>query len=538
VAAAVLLLLAGGACSSLPHYRPGHTYYVSASGDDHNDGRSQGKAWRTLARADKQRLVPGDRLLLQGGSRFPGGLTVGRGEAGRGGQPVVIGSYGTGRATVVPAGASSGINVVDTGGVEIHDLVVTGNAAAAAARSGITVFSDLPDNRKLDHVVVSGVDVSGFRTGVAIGGGNHATGFRHVRVADSALHDNRDDGLLTYGPRLDAKAPAYPHEQVTVSGVQAYRNLGDPASVRHNTGSGIVIGGVRDGEIQGSTAHDNGSRSAARALEGPVGIWAYDSTRLVIEHNTSYHNRTPAIVDGSGFGFDQNVSDSTMQYNLAFGNDGPGFHAFTNINNGAFTGNTIRFNLAGDNGRKLAQNGGIDVHGTDIRDLRIYNNTVVMSGAGGKPGPALRLRRNPVGVTVRNNIFVTNGAPVVSAATAYSPRQVLAQGNDYVAAGGRWEVRWGDRTYSSLAAWRAAQGQERNGGAATGLTADPCLAGGKAPAITASGQAGLLAPVCDAVAGKGLDLRSLFGIDPGGTDWFGASIAGRTPLGAALARPG
>ncbi|MEV6006258.1 right-handed parallel beta-helix repeat-containing protein [Streptomyces sp. NPDC051976] len=534
-AVSVLALAAASGCSSLPHYRPGHTYYVSASGNDHNDGRSTGKAWRTLAHADRQQLLPGDRLLLQGGTRFTGGLTVGKGDAGRADLPVVVGSYGTGRATVAPT-TGPGVSVYDTGGVEIHDLVVTGNDRTLRGPTGVIVYNDLSGTERLDHVVVSGVDVSRFAIGVAVGCAGHSAGFRDVRVADSVVHDNTDDGLLTYGPRIDVKHPSYPHQNVVVTGVRAYRNQGDPTSKSHNTGSGIVIGGVEGGRVEQSVAHDNGARSAADALEGPVGIWAYDATGLTIQHNWSYDNRTPAIVDGSGFGLDQNVSSTTVQYNLASGNDGPGFHAFTNLTDGGHKDNTIRFNISSGNGRKLPQNGGIDVHGTDIRNLRIYNNTVVMTGTGDKAGPALRLRKNPTGVSVRNNILITAGGPVVSAATAYTPQQVVLQGNDYVSAGGPWSVLWGDTTYRSLAAFRTGQQQEQAGGKPTGLTADPCLAGGKTPAVTAPKAAPLIVPTCDAVAGKGVDLRAGFGIDPGPTDWFGAPLTSPTLVGAANLR--
>lgn len=305
-------------------------------------------------------------------------------------------------------------------------------------------------------------------------------------------------------------------------------------SHRHNTGSGIILGSVRDGLVERSSAHDNGAHSASDALEGPVGIWAYDSTGLVIQHNRSYHNRTPAVVDGSGFGLDQNVSASIVQYNLAYGNDGPGYHAFTGRNNGAHKDNTFRFDISSDDGRELAGNGGLDVHGTDIHDLKIYDNTVVMTHTGAKQGPAVRLRNHPKGVTVRNNILITDGSPVVSAAEPYTPAQVVLQGNDYVSTNGRLQLRWGGSTYHSLADWRAARHQERVGSRATGLTADPCLAGGRAPVVTTPGQAALMKPTCGDVADKGLDLLSLFGVDPGPVDWFGTPVTGLFPLGAAV----
>ncbi|MER7538801.1 hypothetical protein ABTX77_29030 [Streptomyces sp. NPDC097704] len=80
-----------------------------------------------------------------------------------------------------------------------------------------------------------------------------------------------------------------------------------------------------DAKVVGPVAHDNGTRSATDAEEGPEGIWVYDSSHVVLEHNKSYRNRTGSRVDGGGFGLDDNVSSSVMQYNLAYGDDGPGF---------------------------------------------------------------------------------------------------------------------------------------------------------------------------------------------------------------------
>jgi hypothetical protein len=44
---------------------------------------------------------------------------------------------------------------------------------------------------------------------VAVGCADHSVGFRDVCIADSAVHDNTDDGLLTYGSRIDVKHPSY-----------------------------------------------------------------------------------------------------------------------------------------------------------------------------------------------------------------------------------------------------------------------------------------------------------------------------------------
>ncbi|WP_371602021.1 right-handed parallel beta-helix repeat-containing protein [Streptomyces sp. NBC_01220] len=532
--AAAIIVAAGSACTDTPHYAPPPaTYYVSPGGNDRNSGTSPGEAWRTLRRAEGTALEPGNRLMLQGGARFTGTLTVGKGEAGDADRPVVIGSYGTGRATVA-ATDGPGISVHDTAGVEIRNLAVTGKDGSYLRDGGINLYSDLPDGKKLDHVAVSGVEVSGFRAGIAIGGTGGGSGFENVTVSRSELHDNRDVGLLTYGPDFDAAHPTYAHSRIRIVDVAAYHNTGDPASTTTHSGNGIVLGSVRDATVRDSHAHDNGTRAAAEAPAGPVGIWAYDATGILLEHNTSYRNHTGSRVDGAGFGLDSNVSDSTVQYNLAFQNDGPGYYAYTSKRNGAHRDNTIRYNISADNGRKLPAKGSLAVYGKDVRSLDVYQNTLVVPRSPNGPGPAILLRAGLSHVTVRNNVLVADSAPLIVAAKGLTPRKVLLQGNNYSTASGSWNVDWAGRTYAGLAAWRTATGQERVGATPSGTTTGPCFAGGALPRIRSAEDAPLIIPDCAAPVGAGLDLHALFGTDPGAVDYFGRASGTPPPVGAAV----
>lgn len=530
---AAILVIAASGCGATPHYSPPqHTYYLSPRGDDGNDGTSPGSAWRTLGRAERVRLDPGDQLLLKGGARFAGTITLARGEAGDAGKPVVIGSYGKGRATIT-ANGTPGVSVHNTAGVTIRDLRLVGKGAAYTGDSGINLFSDLPDNTKLDRVRVSGVDVSGFKVGIAVGGAAGRTGFNDVTIHRAKLHANKDSGLLTYGPAFRPDNPGYAHRNIALTDVEAYRNPGDPEVDTTHSGNGIILGGVRHATVRDSSAHDNGKRSATDAPAGPVGIWAYDATEVLLEHNTAYRNHTGSGVDGGGFGLDSNVSSSSIQDNLAFHNDGPGFYAYARHVNGAHTDNTIRYNISDNDGRKLPLHGGLAVHGTDIRKLAIYQNTVVMTASPKGTGPALQLERGEKGVTVRNNLLVTDGSPLVAAESGLNPRDVILQGNNYRAPKGEWAVEWAGRTYFGLAAWRSATSQETADDHPTGLTARPCFTGGALPDIRSAADARLLVPDCDALRGKGLDLRKRFGTDPGKTDYFGRTVGTPPPIGAA-----
>ncbi|MYT03878.1 right-handed parallel beta-helix repeat-containing protein [Streptomyces sp. SID5470] len=542
---ATALLLAG--CSVPAPYVPllenpkdGRVFYLSPQGDDGDDGRTPQTAWRTLSRADAVRFKPGDRLRLKAGARFPGSLSIGQGDAGNARRPVVIDSYGEGRATITARG-TRGIEVHNTSGVIVRDLALVGDAASYGSHEGIALVNDLPDGRKLPYVRVSDVEVSGFRDGLRLHGGSGASGFRDVVISDCTLHDNQDAGLVADGPPFSADAPSYAHDKLTVSRVTTYRNVGDPLAADRNTGSGIVLGSVHRGRVERSVSHDNGSSSAPDAVEGPEGIWTYDSSWMTLEKNISYGNHTGSTVDGGGFGLDNNVSHSLMQYNLAYGNDGSGFLAYSAAPNTAHRDNTIRYNISHNDSRKLPQYGGIVALGSRVGDLSIYQNTVLTKANGAVRAPALRLEPSLRGVTVRNNVFVTNGSPVVSAQGAFDASSVLMQGNDYHGSPG-WALLWGGHEYTDMATWRQETGQESLGAQATGSDRDPCLTQVPLPAagpnLRGSGPtSGALAGRCaDTLSAAAVDLRSM-GVDPGQVDYFGAPLSGSPGVGAVQTGP-
>ncbi|WP_372351615.1 right-handed parallel beta-helix repeat-containing protein [Streptomyces sp. KL116D] len=537
LAVTVGLTVVAAGCAATPHYvPPAHTYYVARDGDDGAAGTSPGTAWRTLDRADRAGLAPGDRLLLEGGARFEGSVTVGPKDAGDAGRPVVLGSFGTGRATIdSPAGPA--VSVYDTGGVQVRDLALRGSGTSRARDAGLNLYSDLDGGGRPAGVTVSDVDVAGFRVGVAVGASAHGVGFRDVAVRRAVLHGNTDAGFLAYGPDFKPARPVYAHADLTLDSVTAYGNPGDPRAHDRHTGDGIVVGSVRGATLRHVAAHDNGARAASDAPEGPVGVWAYDATGVVVEHSLAYRNHTGSAVDGAGFGLDSNVSESALRGNLAFDNDGPGFYAYQRWVNGAHLRNTISHNITVDDGRALPGHGAIAVYGQDIRDLAVVQNTVVLSRSPAGSGPALRLQSGERGVVVRNNLLVTGDVPLVVADPGLGPSNVTLQGNNYRSAKGDWQVRWGAERYGSLAAWQAATGQEMHGGGAVGLDVDPCLAGGALPRIGSPDDAPRVVPTCDALAGQGVDLPLPHGAPPaGGADWFGRSFDAAPQVGGVVPR--
>src|SRR5713226_7158472 len=117
----------------------GRAFYVSPSGDDGNPGTSPETAWRTIDRVNRGDYRAGDRILLEGGQRFEGAVLLTRENAhGKKGNPVVLGSYGDGRATITTPDQPglSAVSALGVGGVYVTHLVLAG-ANPAGAGSGV-----------------------------------------------------------------------------------------------------------------------------------------------------------------------------------------------------------------------------------------------------------------------------------------------------------------------------------------------------------------------------------------------------------------
>src|SRR5689334_12286649 len=85
------------------------TYYVSGTGSDKASGLSPNSAWRTIGKVNQAKVVPGDSILFEGGSNFPGSLYFDQTRGGSAAQPITISSYGNGKATIQASGENKGI---------------------------------------------------------------------------------------------------------------------------------------------------------------------------------------------------------------------------------------------------------------------------------------------------------------------------------------------------------------------------------------------------------------------------------------------
>lgn len=75
------------------------TYYISASGNDANNGTSTSTPWQTLAKVNAKTKVAGDVYRFNKGDTWYGSLTIA--QSGNSSNPITISSYGSGANPVI-----------------------------------------------------------------------------------------------------------------------------------------------------------------------------------------------------------------------------------------------------------------------------------------------------------------------------------------------------------------------------------------------------------------------------------------------------
>ena len=511
-------------------------YYVdaSATGNDSANGLSPSTPWKTIAKVNSSTFQPGDTILFAGGQTFTGGLAFTATSWNRTAaatNPITIGSYGTGRATI-SSGTTYGFISENLGGFHLRDLIFTG---ASGAVHGVMIWNSETGNGKIQYVRVTNLLIQsydghgfllygGFATGTA--------GFNDVIVDGVVATGNTGRGsnvgtagiaaLGRYGFNLDTANPT--HTNVTFRNCVSHGNTGRTGAANW-TGSGIIAAGVRTCLIEYCVAYNNGVNSNSPA--GPCGIMAFDSDLVTIQYCEAYDNKTGNNVDGGGFDLDGGMSNSVIQYCYAHSNAGAGLmlYAYTdaNVSSTSWTTNTIRYCISQNDavGRTGWASGGLLIAKFDatMTNARVYNNTVYSNstgaavcyvGLGGTTGT--------MSGTVANNIFYSSNNARLVDAESYNPTGVTFQKNDYYGPGGV-RFRWNGVSTTSRTAW---------GRDATGLDVNPQLfsagSGGTLNGYVIGQPAAYQLQIGSPMIGAGLNMSTTFSIDPGTKDFYGTTI--------------
>ncbi len=500
---------------ALPLRAGATVYYVSPAGSDTAAGTSEAEPWKSLGRVNAQVLAPGDQVLLEGGQTFTGGLSLDAADAGNTVDPVILDSYGTGRA-VVASGSSRGVYVYNTAGVTVRNLTFEGAGAGATSAAGIEFYNDLGGATRLPHVYVEDVEVSGYRHGILVGGWNGSSGFDEVRVSGTSAHDNERSGFTTYTETAQGIT------NLLVVDSLFFDNAGD-AAFAGPSGGGVMLGGVAGATLERNQAYGNGGDG--KPGQGAAGFFVTSSTGVVLQDNESWRNGANGTAGGAGYALDAGTTDSVVQYSYTHDNDGPGISLVQGTGSDRWGGNVVRYTVSENDAR--ANGFGAITAGTlggPFDGCDLVGNTVYISSAAADTVSAVSLTSGSSGFQFVNNLFVTaGGEPLVRAAAGQT--DVRFAGNGYWSSGGSFLVEWEGGAQAALADWRAAAGQETVGGADVGIEADPRLdAPGKGGTVAGGGLATLVAYTLQAASpmlDAGLDPAD-FGADAGGRDLYGA----------------
>jgi len=381
----------------------GRTFFVDcATGKDGASGTTAKRPWRTLAKAGKAALRPGDSLLFKRSTRCRGVLEPHR--SGTKSRPIVVGAYGKGSRPVLDgAGARAVIVLHDVQGWTIRGLAIRNpgpvaevgvlRSAIQIENDGLTVASGfVVEDNVITDVATSKVAPEGTN---AINYGKDSggilfkaaadKGFADVLVARNRLEDVAREGIVVRGGTLT--------KRLTIRGNTLKRIQGDGVVVVRAS-KALVERNVLDG-------------FNTRGIVSNAGMWAYHSTDVTFQFNTVSHGANGDL-DGTAYDIDGGNERLVFQYNLSRENAG-GFLMMCG-DQGTQSGHSIvRYNVSQDDA--LSEQGVVRAPPCgNEQDIQIYNNTIFTSDPSGK-----YLLRNVNGssLVVRNNLFVSAAAPAL-----------------------------------------------------------------------------------------------------------------------------
>ena len=408
------------------------TYYVDAlHGSDQADGISAKTPWRSLQKASRAPLAPGDRVALAGGQTHEGQLRF-TGLKGTAGAPITISSYAIGGeagnppATIDGRGTPAALHLIDCSFVTVANLGVTADgggwgaelATSAEMRCGILVEAVTPgefERIELRELHVSRVSYQdpGFKRPLEDvktpnGNGRYGWGVRFIarneraKLRGIAVRNCVIERVDHTG--LKFTAPSGGIRDVEVDGVRVL-DVGGP---------GVQLSGVVDGHFSHLHVDHSGSVGDSRNWGRGSGLWTWDCRNVVVERSEFTNANGPG--DSAGVHIDFRCRDVVVQYNLSANNAG-GFCEILGDNHNC----AYRYNVSINDGARVKGRNGAFQDGkifwlsgyvgkdkpTGPFNSYFYNNTIfVAAGIEAK----IAIAPTAEGVLIANNIFCLQGA--------------------------------------------------------------------------------------------------------------------------------
>lgn len=483
------------------------SYFLDGiKGDDINPGTADKPIKSIQVLNLMLRNMPGD-IYLAGGQVFVGTLIV-KNIKGQDSTPVRINSWGEGRAII--DGKNAEAIVIDScENIWISDLDIKGNGRKDGNKTnGLSLSHSV-------KCIIDNINVTGFQKS-----GIDLYNCSVVVVKNVIASDNGFSGINVMGSERKLSG------RIRIQDCKAENNPGDPTNLDNHSGNGILVG-VSDGVTIDHCVATNNGWDMPREGNGPVGIWAWESSHITIQYCISYRNRTSKNAkDGGGFDLDGGVTNSLIQYCLSYENDGAGYGLFQYSGASVWADNIIRYCVSINDGHTTEGSGSFFLwNGSDdiaqLTGCMIYNNVAYNTKA-----PVISYEKSSLHNNFRfsNNIFIGPDKPISG----------VMSGSSFL--GNNWwnaEGKSGFMSYGNFSEWVKATGQEILNGRTIGKQTDPMLKGPFLTEITdpyeLENLTGYTLLPESPLKNSGQEIRKLFNITQPMRDFFGNPV----PIGIA-----
>jgi hypothetical protein len=313
----------------------------------------------------------------------------------------------------------------------------------------------------------------------------------------------------------------------TVQNCPGYASAATYTQAQNSTG--ILFCNTNNSTISYNFISGNG----ASEVLGNAGIEFNWCSNSIIEFNEVYNQiSSNAPGDGDGVDLDVGCQSCTAQYNYIHhcGGSGIAYFNFNNPTSFTHSGCVARFNICENNMQSHSNYPEIWVEsfsgGTGPTGIEIYNNTVYNSLSSGiitvaQIGPSAS--GSITGYFCNNIIMEGTAANTLGVAFVNCP-SFVTNGNYYYATGAAYDFNWQGTQYSTFSAFKTASSQEANGVSGTDPKLNNPGSGGTVSGYNPPNPTAYELQATSPCIGAGLNLSSLYSINPGSQDFYGNAI--------------
>jgi Right handed beta helix region len=396
-------------------------------GNDLNSGESKKSAFKTLERATKLKLLPGDRIVLASGIQYNESLNL-INQQGTLNKPIVItavdweGKDSKKTAIIDFKSQANGILIEDCSFVTLSNITLTGNGyiqedKTLKMRCGLLLTSK--KSKLMEHILIQNIIIKD----VFYENPGFIRGKNEVRTANGSQKYGWGIRLINSNPEIAMQNITIENcniNSVSHTGIKLTGNKKNINTVKilntkiENTGGpGIQMSEVEAVYVAKNTVSHSGCHDDSRKWGRGSGLWTWGSSNVLIEKNEFLYANGPG--DSAGAHIDYNCDNIVLQYNISAYNAG-GFCEILGNNYNCM----YRYNISINDGHRIKGVDGAFQEGKVFWlsgyqgnkepkgpvNSYFYNNTIYSDAA---IETKFAVDNTSNGIVIANNIFCIKG---------------------------------------------------------------------------------------------------------------------------------